>query len=203
MSFKNALKNVKQICVLFDWEFGEDVLEDSHILKAQGRGTASAIEITNRFFTLLKDAGCNPISVPFEKGVNPKGYLAAALSGGDLVYTEENKVTYYKRLTDMINQKRWVANAQRKVKILTRICKFESVNPKIFQVGDTVEAQISFVATPLQNGKQKLRVVLRSLALLDGKFSQVSVKDADNINGHCLPSIRRQQKRGSRVQRQR
>ena len=94
--FNQALVNFQHICALFDQEFGENVLYSDHILKAQGRGEACTIEVSNRFFTALKDAGSNPIAILFKKGVDPNGYLAALLSEGDLIHTEENTVTYYK-----------------------------------------------------------------------------------------------------------
>jgi len=49
----------------------------------------------------------------------------------------------------------------------------EAVNPQIFRVGDIVEAQVSFIAVPLKDKKYKMIVVLRSIALLNGTFSQV------------------------------
>lgn len=55
----------------------------------------------------------------------------------------------------------------------TTMHRFETAEPKIFRIGDIVEAQVSFVATPLQNGKRKLRTVMRTVALLDGSFAQV------------------------------
>ena len=82
------------------------MLYSDHILKAQGGGEARAIEVLNRFFTALKDAGSNPIAIPLKKGVDPNGYLAALLSEGDLIHTEENTVAYYKRLSKAINGRR-------------------------------------------------------------------------------------------------
>ena len=58
---------------------------------------------------------------------------------------------------------------------LTVISRYEPVEPKIFRIGDIVEVQVSFVATPLQGGKWKMRTVLRAITLLDGSFAQVSV----------------------------
>lgn len=48
------------------------------------------------------------------------------------------------------------------------------MEPKIFRIGDIVEVQISFMATPLQSGRRKMRAILRTVALLDGSFAKVS-----------------------------
>ena len=64
--------------------------------------------------------------------------------------------------------------AKKKKRKLTSACRFKPIEPKIFWIGDIVEMQVSFITMPLQGGKQKLRAVLRSIALLDGKCSQVS-----------------------------
>ena len=95
-TFKQALENFRKISYLFDREFGEGILDDGHILKNQDGGSASAIEVSNRLFTPIKDAGDKPNRAPFEKGVDPKGHLASMLSGGKLVHTEENTMYYYK-----------------------------------------------------------------------------------------------------------
>ncbi|KAF8801725.1 hypothetical protein BYT27DRAFT_7114467, partial [Phlegmacium glaucopus] len=49
----------------------------------------------------------------------------------------------------------------------------ETVNPQIFRIGDIVEAQVSFIVVPLKDNKHKMIVVLRSIALLDTRFSKV------------------------------
>jgi hypothetical protein len=63
---------------------------------------------------------------------------------------------------------------------MTVNCRFEVCPPQSFRKGDIVEAQLSFVVAPIKEdpvkGKQyKMLVVLRSMALLDTKFSSVSV----------------------------
>ncbi|KAF8805795.1 hypothetical protein BYT27DRAFT_7103684, partial [Phlegmacium glaucopus] len=46
---------------------------------------------------------------------------------------------------------------------------------KIFQIGDIVEIQVSFIVVPLKDNKFKMIVVLRSITLLDLYFSQVRI----------------------------
>lgn len=50
---------------------------------------------------------------------------------------------------------------------------FVTAPPHIFQTGDIVEVQISFIGIPLKERKVKLGMVLRSVTLLDGSFAQV------------------------------
>jgi hypothetical protein len=51
--------------------------------------------------------------------------------------------------------------------------RFEKCGPQTFHVGDLVEIQLSFVGVPLKEKRRKVLVVLRSMALLDGRFSIV------------------------------
>jgi len=44
-----------------------------------------------------------------------------------------------------------------------------------FRVGDIVEVQITVAAVPVKNNKHKMIIQLRSLALLDGSFADVSI----------------------------
>jgi hypothetical protein len=46
--------------------------------------------------------------------------------------------------------------------------------PTRIQVGDIVEAKLSFLAVPLKDGSFKMMVVLQDLTLLDGNYTHVS-----------------------------
>ena len=59
---------------------------------------------------------------------------------------------------------------------LTLQCRFQQCEPQTFRKGDIVQAQLSFVVIPLKGGRRKMLTVLRSLALLDRSFSQVSIQ---------------------------
>lgn len=52
--------------------------------------------------------------------------------------------------------------------------RFQSAQPQTFRNGDLVELQVSFVAIPLRGERYKMVTVLRSIALLDGRYGQVS-----------------------------
>lgn len=42
----------------------------------------------------------------------------------------------------------------------------------MFRIGDIVEIQVSFVMVPLKGDRYKMITVLRSIALINGAFSQ-------------------------------
>jgi hypothetical protein len=48
----------------------------------------------------------------------------------------------------------------------------------MFQEGDIVELQISFIVVPLRDQNSRINVVLRSIGLLEGKYTQVREKQA-------------------------
>ena len=47
------------------------------------------------------------------------------------------------------------------------------MGPQTFQEGDIVEIQVSFIVVPLREQKSRMNVVLRSITLLEGKYTQV------------------------------
>ena len=48
--------------------------------------------------------------------------------------------------------------------------RFEVVSPSIFNPGDIVEAQVSLIIFPVKEGQSVMRLMLWSLALLDGSL---------------------------------
>jgi len=51
--------------------------------------------------------------------------------------------------------------------------RFDSVEPTVFQLGDIVEVQVSFVALPMRDNKARVCMILRSISLLEKEFTQV------------------------------
>lgn len=51
---------------------------------------------------------------------------------------------------------------------------YVAVSPTLFQVGDIVEIQISFVVWPVKGGSGIMRLASRSIALLIVQYSQIS-----------------------------
>jgi hypothetical protein len=58
--------------------------------------------------------------------------------------------------------------------LMTPFYRFCQADPVQFRVGDIVEVQITIAAVPMRNNKFKMICQLRSLALLDGAFTDVS-----------------------------
>ena len=51
---------------------------------------------------------------------------------------------------------------------------FKEVGPQIFQEGDIVELQVSFIVVPVRDQKCRMSIILRGISLLEGIFTQVS-----------------------------
>jgi hypothetical protein len=50
---------------------------------------------------------------------------------------------------------------------------FRATGPQIFQLGDIIEVQVSFIAIPMRGKKWKISTILRSISLFEGRFTQV------------------------------
>ena len=61
------------------------------------------------------------------------------------------------------------------VMIKLLIDSFVKTGPHIFREGDIVEVQVTIVVTPIRNGQRKLRVVLHSIALVNGSYGKVNM----------------------------
>ena len=60
------------------------------------------------------------------------------------------------------------------VRPLNQATRFFETDPTQFRVGDIVEVQMTIVAVPIQKNKFKVITQLRTVALLDGTFADVS-----------------------------
>ena len=57
---------------------------------------------------------------------------------------------------------------------LNIIClSFKEAGPQIFQEGDIVELQVSFIVVPVRDQKCRMSIILRGVTLLEGIFTQV------------------------------
>ena len=54
--------------------------------------------------------------------------------------------------------------------------RFSEADPTQFRVGDIVEIQMTITTVPLKKNRFKMINQLRTVALLDGSFTDVSVK---------------------------
>ncbi|PPQ87497.1 hypothetical protein CVT24_001835 [Panaeolus cyanescens] len=94
-------------------------------------------------------------SVAFASYVDPDGRLKQAM-GSDFIHTAENRVDYYEMIHGLNNDD----------------VSYRVVDPITFKIGDIVEAILAFSVVPVtpqdvQNGRKKMIISLRSLALLD------------------------------------
>ncbi|KAJ8092707.1 hypothetical protein PM082_007036 [Marasmius tenuissimus] len=126
-----------------------------------------AIELSNRYVT-CKGATNGVGEVGMDDIVDPKGYLLALMSD-KYIRTEENVVEYYELLDAEADGAQTYSRAP----------------PKRFKKGDIVEAQFSLSCVSLgQRSGNKWRMVgvLRSLTLLDGKYTEEATQaERDNF----------------------
>ncbi|PPR03026.1 hypothetical protein CVT24_012289 [Panaeolus cyanescens] len=136
----------------------------------------SALEAINRYLTpvnfvkALKEAEVS-------EDVDPLGHLRRAM-GSRFVHMEDNAVMYH-----CLN----VQNSEQGV------YRFDVATPAIFQAGDIVEIQVSFVGIMLREGQAKLSLILRGISMLDNSFSQdaamkrmLAVQKRSSISGGRL-----------------
>ncbi|KAK1222950.1 hypothetical protein PQX77_014186 [Marasmius sp. AFHP31] len=153
--FGRALRGLDAVDVQFRRNLDEEDVEQHKV------GTTvdghEAIELSNRYVT-CKGATNGVAEVEMDNVIDPKGYLSALMSD-KYIRTEENVVEYYELLDDEAEGEQTYANAP----------------PKRFKKGDLVEAQFSLSCVSLgqrNNNKWRMVGVLRSLTLLDGKFTE-------------------------------
>ncbi|EPQ50468.1 hypothetical protein GLOTRDRAFT_50439, partial [Gloeophyllum trabeum ATCC 11539] len=133
--------------------FKEGIVSEWQPSNTDGHPT---LEISNRYFSARKHNQAD-IDVPFSDLVDPEGILRK-LSDDRWVHTDDNDVTYYR-----------VVEEEGKLTYL-------NADPAIFRPGDIVEAETSVLVLPQngQSGRFRVALVLRSLTLMDARFSDVS-----------------------------
>ena len=89
----------------------------------------------------------------------------------DYIYGEDNTVCYFiSHMEEGI--RRLVLNYLYETPLMS--IRFEPTELYIFHIGDIVEVQILVVATPGRDGSHKMKTILRSIALINGRSSQVN-----------------------------
>ncbi|KAF8902952.1 hypothetical protein CPB84DRAFT_1746455 [Gymnopilus junonius] len=123
-----------------------------------------ALEMLNRYFTPRKQA---QEAEEFTLGcdIDPKDILKKA-TGNHLVHIEDNIVQYYEMVKRFIPAK---------------LIKF--------QVGDIVEAQVSIILIPQCESKFKSTMVLQSLTIMDGTFTQDAAKMQLQLQKSAIANI--------------
>ncbi|KIM79455.1 hypothetical protein PILCRDRAFT_10290 [Piloderma croceum F 1598] len=94
--------------------------------------------------------------MPFDHAIDPKGTLMSMIADG-YFHSEDNKVLYYRLVPSSGNSQQ---------------LRFEPMDPVRFRVGDIVEVQATITAIPVKGNKFKTIAQLRSLALIDGSFTE-------------------------------
>lgn len=132
-----------------------------------------AIDAANRYFTPKGIAA--PVDIrPLTPEVDPLGSLLKA-AGSAYVHTEDNKVYYFKiEKGKGPNDSTYVIKPSIKKKPNSdELPSFQAIEPQLIQIGDIVEIQVSFIGIPLRDNRWKISMVLRTISLLEGKFTQV------------------------------
>ncbi|KAF8234306.1 hypothetical protein L208DRAFT_1550392, partial [Tricholoma matsutake] len=155
-AFTSALQGVKEIHEQFDQQFPEGTLE-ARAEDSSGDVYTESIVLLNRYLTPASEAG--PLKgIPFQPGVDPKGILWDMAQGDRThayIHMEENQVQYYTAHRDGTGHRRY------------KMCE-----PQTFQIGDIVQAQLTFVVILIWGGKHKMLSILRSIVLIDEQFGK-------------------------------
>ncbi|KAF8871496.1 hypothetical protein CPB84DRAFT_1692159 [Gymnopilus junonius] len=150
--FQRAVDNILKIHAMLGCSIGHNNLEQCSMIGSFDN--QASIEMSNQYFTPQKHAGqSQELEIP--SYIDPKGYLKNAM-GKHHVHIEDNIVHYYELTTDRFGESRFVPT-----------------KPIKFQVGDIAEVQVSVILVPLREKKFKSTIVLRSMSLMDGSFTQV------------------------------
>ncbi|KAG5220796.1 hypothetical protein IMY05_C4516000200 [Salix suchowensis] len=111
------------------------------------------ITASTRFFTPAKQAqGFATVDVNPE--LDPRGVLGK-VDAAKWVHTEDNEVGYYILACSDTE------------------ASYKPTTPVVFQIGDIVELQTSMLSVPTK-GKYSVKLILRSIVLLNGHFTTVS-----------------------------
>ena len=109
---------------------------------------------------------------PLTAEVDPLGSLLKA-AGSAYVHTEDNKVYYFEKTGKGPRDSMYVITKSAVTIIAGELSSFRAIAPQFIQISDIVEVQVSFIGIPLRDNKWKMSMVLRSINLFDGQFTQV------------------------------
>ncbi|KAK7049901.1 hypothetical protein VNI00_005331 [Paramarasmius palmivorus] len=154
-TFTNALHGLARV----DSMLRQALREESPRAIASTTDGYTTLDLSNRYFTSKRFAN-EEHHVGFPNDVDPKGVLAN-LRGEAFVHTTDNVVEYYQRQTNELGQ------------------KFKKIQPSLIHKGDIVEVQFTASLVEHAAGKGRhtnvqhiTKLVLRSITLLDGSFSE-------------------------------
>ncbi|KAF8226552.1 hypothetical protein L208DRAFT_1071182, partial [Tricholoma matsutake] len=148
-TFEEALNAAQEIYGIFDRNIEDASLESWTLTQTAAAATeGNTLEALNRYLTAQRDAP-GMVSVPIPALIDPHGILSKLTKEG-FIYGKENEVQFFQVHTSAEGTKH-----------------IEPAAPHIFQIGDIVKIQVSFMVILLKDNKNKMIVVLRSIALLD------------------------------------
>lgn len=94
-AFAEATETIQRISETLSREFASDEYE---AWQPGQHGEHVTINASNRYMTLSRDVVDQKIR-PFSREVDPRGILQA-MTGEDLVHTDDNEVQYYERVSE-------------------------------------------------------------------------------------------------------
>ncbi|KAF8329028.1 hypothetical protein F5887DRAFT_1081409 [Amanita rubescens] len=151
-TFEAAVKGILDVYSLFGGHVPRDKLKPCGCIDAYGEFTS--IDSSNRYFSSIKDCGPTERQIPFSSDTDPYGILSNLENSG-YVHNINNVVEYYERTI-----------------LETGETKYVEISPVRFQIGDIVEAQMTFMLVSLPGNDYKMVSILRSMTMLDNSFSQ-------------------------------
>jgi hypothetical protein len=173
-SFKNSIETIRYLFSQLERNVPSNKLED---FQPNTYGLHTRLVISNRYFSSRNNSELSSI-VAFNPTTDPYKILSN-LRHNNLVHTTDNEVLFYNSVgsshTSRPKRVMFHYNGERRFKCSTNaIHRFIPVAPTIFKEGDIVEVQMTIIATPIKDKRLKLIFQLRSIALLDCSFAQVS-----------------------------
>ncbi|KAJ7598286.1 hypothetical protein C8J56DRAFT_880918 [Mycena floridula] len=151
--FKQSVERLHELITMFEGSYPEHAVETWDL-------PTTTIQASNRYFTRSSDTGSLGI-LDLNYDIDPYGILAAA-GRGRYVYTEDNKIDCFQ----MVNEPDGTA-------------RYEVMKIRQLREGDAVELNISLVAFPVRNSRNRVSVILRGVNLLDNHYSRIQQRHKD------------------------
>ncbi|KAJ2919565.1 hypothetical protein MD484_g788, partial [Candolleomyces efflorescens] len=143
-TFAEASQAIEKIYIMFAGQFQDGMLEPWSPSHRDGH---TVIEANTRY--MMPKALCSEEDVQvIDEYVDPNGTLRRAMEE-DFVCGPDNVVQYMQKMRPLGQD------------------TMRKVSPTQFKIGDIVEAVLTFVCYPTQNGTVKMTIGLKALALLD------------------------------------
>ncbi|KAJ7579455.1 hypothetical protein C8J56DRAFT_964238 [Mycena floridula] len=151
--FEKAVHRLHQLIGSLDASFPEEAVQE-----CQQIGKTD-VETSNRYLTSSNDIG-HFRQMPLGADLDPNGHLSKAAIEEDLVHTEDNRIVCFQTVTEGPGHQ-------------TRV---HAIAIKDLCIGDAVDIGISLVSFPVKNDRSRVFAVLRSVNLLDTRYSTMHSK---------------------------